>query len=42
MDQPYVKDPDRTVGELLSEAVGRIGENMKIARFQRFVLGEGN
>ena len=42
LDQAYVKDPDRTVGELLNEAVGRIGENMKIKRFTRYVLGEVN
>ena len=40
LEQPYVKDPDKTVGELLHEAVGRIGENMQIKRFARFVLGE--
>jgi elongation factor Ts len=42
MEQPYVKDPDKTVGDLLNEAVGRIGENMQIGRFSRFVLGEGS
>ncbi len=42
LEQPYVKDPDKTVGELLHEAVGRIGENMQIKRFTRYVLGEGN
>lgn len=41
MEQPYVKDPDKSVGDLLNEAVGRIGENMQIGRFARFVLGEG-
>ena len=40
LDQAYVKDPDKTVGALLTEAVGRIGENMKIRRFTRYVLGE--
>jgi elongation factor Ts len=42
LEQPYVKDPDKTVNELLHEAVGRIGENMQIKRFTRFVLGEDN
>jgi len=42
LEQPYVKDPDMTVGELLHEAVGRIGENMQIKRFTRYVLGEAN
>ena len=40
LEQPYVKDPDKSVGELLHEAVGRIGENMQIKRFTRYVLGE--
>ena len=35
-------NPDKTVKELLHEAVGRIGENMQIKRFVRYVLGEGN
>jgi len=42
LEQPFVKDPDKTVKELLHEAVGRIGENMQIKRFTRYVLGEGN
>ena len=42
LEQPYVKDPDRTVGELLHEAIGRIGENMQVKRFARFVLGEAS
>ena len=42
LEQPYVKDPDKTVSELLHEAVGRIGENMQIKRFTRYVLGEDN
>ena len=40
LEQPYVKDPDKSVGELLHEAIGRIGENMQIKRFTRYVLGE--
>jgi len=40
LEQPYVKDPDRTVGQLVTEAVARIGENIQIRRFSRFVLGE--
>lgn len=39
-DQAYVKDPDHTVGQLLAQAVGRIGENMQVRRYVRFVLGE--
>jgi elongation factor Ts len=40
LEQPYVKDPDKTVGQLIAEAVGRIGENIQVRRFARFVLGE--
>jgi elongation factor Ts len=40
LEQPYVKDPDQTVGQLVHEAVGRIGENIQVRRFARFVLGE--
>ena len=40
LEQPYVKDTDRTVGQLVQEAVGRIGENLKVRRYVRYVLGE--
>jgi len=40
LEQPYVKDPDKTVGQLITDAVSRIGENIRIRRFARFVLGE--
>jgi len=40
LEQPYVKDPDKTVGQLVTEAVAKIGENIQVRRFVRFVLGE--
>ncbi len=40
LEQPYVKDSDKTVGQLVTEAVARIGENIQVRRFSRFVLGE--
>ena len=40
LEQAFVRDPDKTVGQLVGEAVARIGENIKIRRFARFVLGE--
>jgi len=40
LEQPYVRDPDKTVGQLISDAVGRIGENIQVRRFVRYVLGE--
>lgn len=36
--QPFVKDPGKTIGDLLNEAIGRFGENMKIGKFVRFEL----
>ena len=41
LDQPFVKDPDKTVGTLLSELVAKIGENIVIRRFVRYERGEG-
>jgi elongation factor Ts len=41
MDQPFVKDPDKTIEQIQQELVAKIGENIKIRRFVRFELGEG-
>ncbi len=41
LDQKYVKDDKKTVREMLGEAVGKMGENIQVRRFSRFVLGEG-
>jgi elongation factor Ts len=41
LEQPFVKDPDVTVGELITQKIAKIGENMQVSRFARFVLGEG-
>jgi elongation factor Ts len=40
MEQPFVKDPDRTVEQLRTDLVGVIGENVEVRRFARFQLGE--
>ena len=40
LDQPYVKDPSKTMQDLLHEAVASTRENIVIQRFVRFVLGE--
>ena len=40
MQQPYIKDPTKTVQDLVNELVGRLGENVKVRRFARFALGE--
>jgi len=40
LDQPFVKNPDQTINELLTEKIQKIGENIKIKRFARFAIGE--
>lgn len=40
LEQPFVKDADKTVEEYLRETIGQLGENMQIRRFARFRLGE--
>jgi elongation factor Ts len=41
MQQVFVKDPGKTIEQLLKETIAGLGENMTIRRFARFVLGEG-
>ncbi|MGI0490836.1 translation elongation factor Ts [Alkalinema pantanalense CENA528] len=41
LDQPYIKDQNITVAELVKQQVAALGENIQIRRFVRFVLGEG-
>ena len=41
LEQAFVKDPDQTITQLLTDKVAKIGENIKIRRFSRFKLGEG-
>lgn len=43
VDQIWVRDPEgkKTIGALLQELVAKVGENVKIRRFQRWELGEG-
>ena len=40
MNQPYVRNPDITVADLLNELIAKIGENIAIKRFVRFQVGE--
>jgi elongation factor Ts len=40
LDQPFVKDPDKTVRDYVTEVAGKTGENVVIRRFVRFALGE--
>lgn len=41
LEQPYIKDPDKTVQELVHEHVAKIGENINVRRFVRYEVGEG-
>ncbi len=41
LDQKFVKNPDKSVSEMLQELIAKIGENIVIRRFVRFELGEG-
>jgi len=40
LDQVYIKDNDKKVGDLLKETIAALGENIRIARFSRFQLGQ--
>lgn len=40
LEQPFVKDEDKTINELLVDTIARLGENMIISRFVRFEVGE--
>ena len=40
LDQPFVKDPDKTVGDIVKEANAKLGENIVVRRFSRLALGE--
>lgn len=40
LEQPYIRDPNRTVRDLLNEAISKLGENIIIRRFVRYRLGE--
>lgn len=41
LEQPFVKDPEMTVGDMIAARVAKIGENIQIRRFTRYELGEG-
>jgi len=37
--QPYIKNPDKTVQDIITETIAKVGENIKVNRFARFELG---
>lgn len=40
MHQPFIKDPSKSVQDLVNEGIGKLGENIRVRRFTRFSLGE--
>lgn len=41
LDQKYIKDMDKTIGQLIIEATAKIGEKISVRRFTRYEMGEG-
>ena len=41
LDQPSIRDPKQTIGQLIQAAIAKLGENISIARFVRLKVGEG-
>jgi len=40
LQQPFIKDPTKTIQELVKETIGKLGENIQVRRFIRFSLGD--
>jgi elongation factor Ts len=40
LDQPFIKNPDQTMGQYLKEHIAKLGENIVVRRFSRMALGE--
>lgn len=38
--QPFIRDPERTIQDLITETAARVGENIRVGRFARFELGQ--
>jgi len=41
MEQPFVKNPDVTIADMINENIGKIGEKIAVRRFVRYEMGEG-
>ena len=41
LEQPYIRDPEISVQQVLTETIAKIGENISIRRFTRYEMGEG-
>ena len=42
LEQPFIKDSDRKVGDLITELVATLGENIIVNRFTRYAIGEAS
>jgi elongation factor Ts len=42
VDQPSIRDPKQTVGQMLQAAIAKLGENISVARFVRFKVGDAS
>ena len=42
LEQPFIKDDSKTIGDLIQQAIAELGENIAVNRFVRFAIGEGN
>ena len=42
IEQDFVKDPNKTIKDIITDTVGKLGENIVVSRFTRFQLGEKN
>jgi elongation factor Ts len=40
LSQPFIKDPQKTVQDIVTETIAKVGENIKVRRFARFELGK--
>ena len=40
MEQAFVKDPSKSISDLIKETISKLGENITVKRFARFQLGE--
>jgi elongation factor Ts len=40
MNQPWIREPKKTVGDLVKEASAKVGENIQVRRFVRYQMGE--
>nr|YP_010835293.1 translation elongation factor Ts [Cryptomonas gyropyrenoidosa]WFQ82968.1 translation elongation factor Ts [Cryptomonas gyropyrenoidosa] len=41
IEQPFIRDPSITVEDLIKQTISKLGENIQVRRFERFILGEG-